>query len=170
MIQDYQKIERSIRNRRDTDTALVSYWVYLFLLSWITFGIYNFILIYKRLNRVDGFINRKKDYYEGVLGYSEGYAKKIGKEEIFHHELQDLRNLYKDTFGNTIKQLNPVLSLLLSIITFGIWYFVILYKLNKVWNDLQRFEQDFDEKLSILWTKLGLIKFPFSFKLNQSKK
>ena len=55
------------------------------------------------------------------------------------------------------------------IVTLGIWAFVWLYKMNKIWYDLQKIEQDFDDKISQIWSKLGLIKYPLSFNLDSSK-
>ena len=42
--------------------------------------------------------------------------------------------------------------------------------MNKIWYDLQKVELDFDDKLSQIWSKLGLIKYPISFNLDSSKK
>ncbi|MDP3029417.1 MAG: DUF4234 domain-containing protein [Deltaproteobacteria bacterium] len=169
MIQEVQKIERSIRERRDTDVPLVNYWLYIFLLSWVTLGIYPIVLFFKRIGRIDKFIIRKKEYYEGVIGYTEKYAKENNKYDDLHHQIQDLKNLYEDNFGKKIKELKAGLSFFLSIVTFGIWAIVVLFKQNEIWNKLQGFEQDFDDNLSQIWSKLGLAKYPINFRPDSSK-
>lgn len=38
-----------------------------------------------------------------------------------------------------------------------------------MWDKLQKLEQDFDDKLSQIWIKVGLIKYPLTFNLDSSK-
>jgi hypothetical protein len=59
MNQEVLRIERSVRDRNDSDKVLINYWLYFFLLSWITFGIMGLVLFFQRIGRVDKFINRK---------------------------------------------------------------------------------------------------------------
>lgn len=169
MIQAVQRVERSIRERNTTDVSLINFWLYLFLLSWLTFGIYPIILFFKRIGRIDKFILRKRDYYESVIDYTEKYAREKNKYEECHSQIQDLKNLYQDKFTGEIKEIKAGISFLLTIITFGIWGLVVLYKENKVWDELQRFEQEFDDKLSQVWNRLDLIKYPLNFNIDQKK-
>ena len=34
---------QAIKGRRDTDVVFINYWLYFFLVSWVTFGIYAII-------------------------------------------------------------------------------------------------------------------------------
>src|SRR5437773_1069635 len=61
------------------------------------------------------------------------------------------------------------LSLVLAIVTLGIWGLVWLYKIDKVWNDLQKIEQHFDDKISQMWIKMGLTRYPITFEVDASK-
>jgi len=169
MIQAVQKIERSIRERRDTDVPLINYWLYIFLLSWITLGIYSIVLFFKRIGRIDKFIARKREYYEGIIDFTEKYSKENNKDDELHHDIQDLKNMYEDNYEKKIKEIKAGLSFFLLIITLGIWELVVIYKQNGIWNKLQRFDQDFDDKLSQIWIKLELIKYSLNFKSDSSK-
>ncbi|MDD5095531.1 MAG: DUF4234 domain-containing protein [Dehalococcoidia bacterium] len=83
--------------------------------------------------------------------------------------MEDLKNEVKLTFANDIKQVEAGKSFLLSIVTLGIYGFIWWYKMNRVWDQLQKTEQEFDDHLSQIWNKLGLIKYPLSFKIDPSK-
>lgn len=169
MNQEVLKIERSIKNRRDTDLKLVDYWLYIFLLSGVTLGIYPLVLFVKRINRVDGFIKRKGIYYNGVIEFTEKKANELGVYEDYHNEIKDLKSFVKDSFSEEIKEINGLKSFLLTIVTCGLYGGFVTYKMNKVWNDLQLFEQDFNDKLNQLWLKLELTKYPIDFKVDSSK-
>lgn len=42
--------------------------------------------------------------------------------------------------------------------------------MNKAWDELQNYEQEFVDKLNAIWTKLELIKYPINFKTDPEKK
>src|SRR2546423_1622370 len=62
------------------------------------------------------------------------------------------------------------LPVLLTVVTFGLYGFYVLYRLNRYWWDAQVLEQDFDDKLSQIWTKLNLMRYPISFTADQGKR
>lgn len=68
-----------------------------------------------------------------------------------------------------MKELNGVLSFILGIVTLGIYMLFFLYKINKVWNDIQNFETEFYDRLSQIWKKLEILKYPISFNRDASK-
>ncbi len=55
-------------------------------------------------------------------------------------------------------------------LTLGIWNFVWLYKMNRIWYDLQTVEENFDRAISQIWIRLGLTKYPLNFAVDPSKK
>lgn len=55
------------------------------------------------------------------------------------------------------------LSVLLSFVTLGIYGYIAYYQAMKFWWEIQVTEQDFCEKLSIIWTRLGITRYPISF-------
>ncbi len=169
MIQAIQKIERSIRERRINDVNFVNYWLYIFILNPITFGIYSIILYFKRINRVDRFLKRKNAFFQGVNEYTEKYAKENGKYELVANEIDDLKNFYRQQFFYKIKKIDAGVAFLLTLITAGIWAFVVLYKLNKFWFEAQIFEQDYYDRLSKIWLKLELSKYPINYEVDISK-
>src|SRR2546421_2746649 len=75
------RIDRAVKQRRDSDTTLMNYWLYFFLVSWVTFGIYGLVLLFKRIGRIDGFTIRKRDYYRSLVDWTERYAQERGAED-----------------------------------------------------------------------------------------
>ena len=168
MIQAVQKVERSIKERRDVDVPLMNWWLYYFV-NLVTCGIYGLVVFFKRTGRVDKFIIRKKDYYQGVLDYTEKYSQENGSYDNIRNDLTDLKELVNDAFTRDIKEIHAGISFLLMMVTLGAWGFVWLYKMNCIWDKLQKLEQDFDDKLSQIWIKSGLIKYPLTFNTDSSK-
>lgn len=170
MNQEVLRIERSVRDRNDSDKVLINYWLYFFLLSWITLGIMGLVLFFQRIGRVDKFINRKKPYFEGLVNYCEQISKEKNKYDELSTQINKLKDVYEYDFLKKNKTINAGLSLLLTIITFGIWGIVVMYKLNKAWDNLQRAEQKFYDELNPILTKLELTKYPINFRIKTNKK
>ena len=169
MNQEILRIERSIKDRYDTDKILVNYWLYFFLLSWITFGIMSLVLFFQRIGRVDNFINRKKSYFEGLINYCEQTAREKNKYDELSTQINRLRSVYEYEFLDKNKTINAGLSFVLMIITFGIWGIVVRYKLNKAWDNLQRAEQRLYEELNPIFGHLGVTKHPINFRIKVNK-
>lgn len=169
MNQEVLRIERSVRERNETDKVLINYWLYILVLSWLTFGIMAIVLFFQRINRIDKFIERKKTYFDGLINYSEQIAKEKGKYDELSTQINKLKDVYTYEFLGKNKKIKAGLSFLLSIITFGIWGIVVLFKLNKAWNNLQKAEQKFYDELNTILTKLELTKYPVSFKVKSNK-
>lgn len=162
-VQAIQGIERYVRERRDTDRPLVSWGLYFFLLSWVTLGIYPLIVFYRRLNRVEMFRIRKENYYNAVLQFMKQYAEQSGKYDSVFDNISDLESYTKGRFTSEHKQIKPGLAVFLSCVTLGIYGYIMVYQSMRFWWEIQVTEQDFDEKLSQIWTKLGIVKYPITF-------
>lgn len=161
------QIERYVRLRRDTDRPLISWGLYFFLLSWLTLGVYPVIVFYQRLNRADLFSDRRHHYYEAVVDYTTRYADDAGRAEDVHYETDDLASYVKGRFITVHQPIKAGLSVLLSFATLGIYGYISVYRLMKYWWEIQVTEQDFCEKLSPIWTELGIIRYPISYELIQ---
>lgn len=170
MVQAVTRIDRSIKERRDSDTILMNYWLYFFLVSWVTFGIYALVLFFKRITRIDGFSERKRSYYEALIDWTERYSQQQGKEDEVHHMLGDMRSEIQAAYNGNLRKINAGLSFLLTIVTLGIYGLYVLYRMNRYWWDAMVVEQEFDDKLSQVWSKLGLMRYPVSFTLDQAKR
>lgn len=170
MVQSVTLLDRAIKQRRDSDTTLVNYWLYFFLLSWVTFGIYGIYLFFKRIGRIDGFTARKQSYYTALIDWTERYARQQGKEDAVHHDLTDMRGDVEVSYKGSLRPIKAGISFLLSIVTLGIYGLYVLYRMNGYWWDAQVLEQDFDDKMSQVWTKLDLMRYPISFTVDQSKR
>lgn len=170
MMQEILEIEKSIKERRQSDIKLTNFWVTMFLLSPVTLGIYPLIQGYKQVDRVDKFIKRKRKYYEGIINYTEKYLKENNNYDEYQYKYNELKDSYKESFLKECKELNYFLSLLFTIITLGIYGVYFGYKINKIWDDIQKFEDDFYEKVNNIWSKVGIVKYPINFKYDSSKK
>jgi uncharacterized protein DUF4234 len=170
LMQAVTMIDRGVKERRDTDTILMNYWLYFFLVSWVTFGIYTIVLFFKRINRIDGFSSRKGVYYNAVIDWTERYARQQGKEDAVHHLLGDMRSEVQAAYGGDMRRIGAGVSFLLTLVTLGIYGLYVLYRMNRYWWDAQVLEQDFDDKLSQAWSTLGLMRYPISFTLDQGKR
>lgn len=170
MMQSVQKIERNIKERIEVDVPLINWWLNILIVTPVTLGIYSIILFFKKTSRVDKFIIRKKEYYQNVIEYTERFAQEKGTYDDTRNEIEDLKFLMTNAFNSKIKEIKGGISFLLTIVTFGIWAFIWMYKMNKVWDDLQKLEQEFDDKVSQIWLKLELTKYPINFNINSSKK
>jgi len=162
-IQAAQQVERYVRERRDTDQKLVGWGLYFFLLSWVTLGIYPIIIFYQRINRADLFRNRKENYYRAVLDFTRQHAEATGTYDALHDQIDDLDAHVKGRFTIEHKPINAGLSLVLSVVTLGIYGLFATYRLMRFWWEVQVTEQDFDEKLSQIWTKQGVVKYAITF-------
>lgn len=169
MIQAVQRIERSIKERRENDVALTNFWAALLFFTNITCGIYTFFWYFKRIKRVDNFILRKNNYYNAVIEYTEKYAEEHGSYDTVINEINDLKDYVRISFLTNLKPIKAGMSLFLGSITIGIYALFVLYRENKIWYDLQVAEQEFDDKLSQIWTELGILKYPINFKIDMSK-
>lgn len=163
------KIERGIKQRRTSDTTLINYWLYVFLVSWVTFGIYGLVLFFKRISRIDGFSDRKRLYYEALIDWTELHSQQQGKEDEVHHMLGDMRSEVQVAYSGDLRKINAGMSFLLTIVTIGFYSLYVLYRMNRYWWDAQVVEQDFDDKLSQVWSRLDLMRYPVSFTLDQGK-
>ena len=103
-------IERSIKERRESDIKLTNFWVTMFLLSPVTLGIYPVIQGYKQIARIDKFIQRKRKYYEGTVNYTEKYLKENNCYDEYQYKCNELRDSYKENFLKECKELNYFLS------------------------------------------------------------
>lgn len=163
------KIERAIKERRESDKPLINYWLYLLLVSWVTLGIYVLVVFFQRMVRIDRFSTRKRRYYEGLIIWTSRYAQHLGKEGQVHARLGDMRAEISGAYNGSMRQINAGLSFLFTILTLGIFGFYVLYRVNRYWWDAQVVEQQFDDNLSQVWSKLGLMRYPLDFTLDQRK-
>ncbi|MEV7194916.1 DUF4234 domain-containing protein [Streptomyces sp. NPDC093510] len=163
-IQAVQQVDRYVHERRSTDQIFVGWGIYFFLLSWVTLGIYGVVLFYRRLNRADLFRGRRMHYYNAVIDASKQYAEEHGQYGPSQDELDDLQRFVKERFEDEHKPIKAGLSLFLSFITLGIYGYIAVYRSMRFWWQIQLTEQDFDDKLSVAWVKLGIVRYPLTFK------
>lgn len=170
MAQAVTNIDRSIKMRRESDKILINYWLYFFLLSWITLGIYAIVLFFQRIGRIDRFSERKQMYYQWLVTWTSRYAQQRGSEDAVRGSLDDMSSDIQAAYNGNFRKINAGLSFLLTLVTIGIYGFYVLYRENRYWWDAQVFEQEFDDNLSKIWLTLGLMRHPVTFSLDQGKR
>lgn len=121
------------------------------------------VIFYQRVNRADMFSERRHRSYDAVIKFTNEHAEQTSQFDAVHHASADLASYVKERFSDVHRPIKAGLSLVLSIITLGVWYFIAVYKMMKFWWEIQVTEQDFCERLSIIWTNLGTIRYPITF-------
>lgn len=121
------------------------------------------VIFYKRLNRADLFSDRRRHYYAAVLDYTTRYADQNGQAARVRYEIADLTTYVKDRFNSVHRPIKAGLSVVLSFITLGVYWYISVYRLMKYWWEIQVTEQDFCDRLSLIWSKLGIIHYPVSY-------
>ena len=170
LIQSVTRLDRAIKDRRESDQTLVNWWLYFLLLSWVTFGIYALYLFFKRISRIDGFSRRKQAYYGALLEWTQRQAELKGREDEIHHELTDLSADVNHAYQADLRPIKAGLSFVLTIVTVGIYGLFVHYRMNRYWWDAQVLEQDFDDKLSQMWMRLGIVRYPLTYSDDQSER
>lgn len=166
-VQPVGQIEAAVSSRT-SDAPLTNWWLAVLLLNPVTLGIYALVLFFRRINRIDAYIARKQPYYAGLVEYTTRYARDREQLEAVRSDL-DALDREVQAFPQRIQPIGAGRSFLLILVTFGVWGYVVLYRMNRAWDTLQLVERDFDERLSAAWQRLGLIRSPIGFTIDPSK-
>ena len=159
-IQAMTRLERSIRESRDTDKTLVNWWLFVLLLSWITFGIMSLVVYFQRLSRRDRHFERIQSTLRDAVACTREVAAE--RAEDVEPQLRDIESNLAHAEQSFLKARGAALWFILTLLTLGIAGVYPLYYLTRDFYQLQRFEQDLLDDLSKAWTKLGITKYPVS--------
>ncbi|HEU5023784.1 MAG TPA: DUF4234 domain-containing protein [Spirillospora sp.] len=162
-IQAVQQVDRYVHERRVTDQKLVDWGIYFFLLTWVTLGIYIVVTFYRRLNRTDMVRDRRLHYFDAVIAATRQYAERNGHYDAVKNELDDLERYVRERFEDEHRRVQAGLSVFLSFITLGIYGFVAVNRTMRFWWEIQLTEADFADRLSQVWLRLGIVKYPVTF-------
>lgn len=164
------KLQENIKRRKLHDKPLINWWLLTIIISPITLGIAGIYFFIVRIKRADAFIIRKKEYYELLAEFSKRYVYGVKNAASYPEaELFALQSFIRST-SDQIKPIRPLLTIFLMIATFGLYFFVYAYKMNRIWNDLQLAEAGFYDKISSVWIKSGIISEPIIFNIDPSMK
>jgi Domain of unknown function (DUF4234) len=163
------RLDQAVRVRSETDRKFMNWWLYTFVVSWITLGIAGIYFFYRRMSRIDAFSQRKQAYYAALVDYTQQRAESSGAGATVAPIVSQLRADLANASQSAIKPIGAGLNFVLTIVTLGIWAIVVHYKLNRAWDDRQRFEAYFDDRLSQAWMQLGLLRHPITFQVDQGK-
>jgi hypothetical protein len=168
-VQSVARIEQAIRDRVNTDHTFMNWWLYTFLVNPITLGIAGIYFFYQRMARVDAYSRRKSAYYAALVEYTERSAEGSALAGAVRPMTDQLRADLAAASQSAIKPIGAGLNFVLVIVTLGLWAIVVYYKVNRAWNDRQRFEAHFDDRLSQAWLQLGILRHPITFMVDQGK-
>lgn len=170
LIDSVTRLDRAIKERRASDQTLINWWLYVLLVSWVTLGFYGLYLFFKRINRIDAFSRRKRAYYDALIEWTRRQAAGQERAAALDGELEDLSTAVAFAYDHELRPIRAGRSFLLTLVTFGIYGWVVVYRENRYWWDAQVVEQDFDDRLSQLWTALGIIRYPITYAADPSKR
>lgn len=166
-IQAVPYVDRYVHDRQFTDRRLVNWALYFFLLSWVTYGIYVVYIWYARWSRADRFRDRRLHYCYAVIAATSQYAEMSGQYDAVRDDLYDLQHSVKARFADVHKPVQGGLATVLSFLTLGIYGFYAIYRTMDFWWEIQLTERYFDEKLSRIWRKLGIVDRPMTFVVDE---
>jgi hypothetical protein len=95
------------------------------------------------------------------------YADLDGQYGAIHDDLDDLERFVKERFAYEHKPIEAGPAVILSIITLGVYGLYATYRVMRFWWEIQLTEQDFDEKLSLIWTRLGITRYPVTYETDE---
>ncbi|MBO0768475.1 MAG: DUF4234 domain-containing protein [Solirubrobacterales bacterium] len=163
------RLDRSIKERYETDVKLVNWWLYALLLAWVTLGTYALYVLVKRITRIDSFSARKRDYYGALLEWTRRRSKSQGQIHLVHSELLELETKLERAYTETLAPIRAGRSLLLSLATLGLYGLFVIHRMNRYWSDAELLEQEFDDRLSRIWLKLGIVRVPIHYSRSPGK-
>ena len=168
-VQSVTALEASVRARTDTDTRFINWWLYMFLLSWLTLGIAAIYYFVKRISRVDEYSRRKQDYYAALITFTERYGQASDQRVKADPVVRDMQSALEWGEKHHLRPIGALKSFLLTIVTLGIYGIVAWYQVNRAWADRQVFERELDELLSKAWLTLGITRYPVTFEPARGK-
>ena len=111
----------------------------------------------------------KRACYDALLEWTQRWAAEQGKDDAIHHELNELNGEVRRAYEGELRPIKPGFSFVLTLVTIGIYGFYVLYRMNRYWWDAQVVEQDFDDKLSQMLMKLGIVRHPINYQIDQKQ-
>ena len=109
-------------------------------------------------------------------GLSRG-SERLGPNASRHGPAADFTERYAAASGgldeasrSALKPIGALLTFVLTVVTLGLWSIVLIYQLNRAWNDRQEFEAAQMGRLNKAWIKLGIVTYPVVFTPDPSKR
>ena len=102
--------------------------------------------------------------------FTERYAAASGKLDEVRGDVADLRLGLDEASRSALKPIGALLTFVLTVVTLGLWSIVLIYQLNRAWNDRQEFEAAQMGRLNKAWIKLGIVTYPVVFTPDPSKR
>jgi hypothetical protein len=92
-----------------------------------------------------------------------------GQQLAVREDLEDLDYAVGRAYADELRPIRAGRAFLLTLVTFGVYFFFVLYRLNRYWWDAQVLERDFDDRLSRVWMTLGFTRYPLTYRVDESK-
>jgi hypothetical protein len=158
-LEKFPLLDRESRRRRETDTQ-ISFAMYL-VVGFLTLGIYAIYVHFKLIQRQQAHFERMGRFNEDLFGIIEERAADIGATQTLAPSIEEIRVLNEEYQRlQRGRERSPALWIILTIVTFGLAGFYVLYFLNNDLREHQRAEAEYIEKASAVLNKLGIGKHP----------
>lgn len=189
----YEQLKDNIMARENVDKPLMNWFFIVFVLSWLTCGVVPIYMFIKRILRVDKYLNRKKEFFDIVIHFVEIKAEENKEENyeknilFLKNRLQVFNSQVKPIMTFVIKFMAPAVTFTIFIVLFiamtdtkkisviidyiiFIWIlyvlivlFTYIYKMNRIWDDIQNFEKDMYDSISQIFISLNLLHEPIPY-------
>ncbi len=155
MLRSVQGLENTIWEARDTDKRLMNWWGFI-LLSFITGGIFYFVVLYQRIERRDEHFRRMTSFFRAALGSTRDASN--GKAVDISEKTKKIDEKLTEADETLLRPKNAILWVALSILTFGLALFYIYFFLLVDWYRAQQLEHELLDDFNDIWLRLGLTK------------
>jgi hypothetical protein len=161
-------IRLAIEARDLTDKKLMPYWFYFLVVYSLTLGLWGFVIMAQRIERIDRFSARKMSYYNALIDWTHERSMEDGREQDVRETVAEMRSHVQSAYERELRPINSCQSVVLTILTLGVYGLHVLYRMNRYWPDAMLVEQRFDVQVSSAWSVLGVLSDPVSFTADPS--
>ncbi len=152
-----QELESTIYEARDTDKRLMNWWGFI-LLSFITSGIFYFVVLYQRIERRDEHFRRMTSFFRATLENTKDASN--GTAVDISEQTKKIDEKLTEAEQSLLRPKNAILWVAVSILTMGLALFYVYYFLLVDWYRVQQLEHELLDDFNDIWLKLGMTADP----------
>ena len=152
-----QELESTIYEARDTDKRLMNWWGFI-LLSFITSGIFYFVVLYQRIERRDEHFRRMISFFRATLENTKDASN--GTAVDISDQTKKIDKKLTEAEQSLLRPKNAILWVAVSILTMGLALFYVYYFLLVDWYRVQQLEHELLDDFNDIWLKLGMTADP----------
>ncbi len=167
---DYIKELECLKRKAEKNNKPLYNWYLCMLFSVLTFGIFFVGVFVERIKRLNKFIEIRAEYYKLVTAFTKDlYVSGVVKGKISERALYNL-NLQTQSFLSYNPIIPPTKTLILFVLTGGLYIFYYIYLMNKAWITLQYYEANYNKLLTVVWLEAEVTEEPIVFRVTNEPK